>query len=171
MAAETGFMIDGTLYEVPSLDSFTMDDAQILYDYSGLTLEDFVPAEGQDPDEENAELSGKLRNPGFVRALMHVAYQRANPKVSPQRVKAMIGSASLIGALEHLADDEPEGDAVPPAVTTEHDGSSPRSSVGSNGSSGAASTPSSDAPDVLPVPTGTIRSVTSFTSDPASSAA
>ena len=44
MAAETesGFVIDGVVYEVPGLDTLTMDEAQVLYDYSGLGLEDFA---------------------------------------------------------------------------------------------------------------------------------
>ena len=32
MAAETGFIIDGTTYEIPSLDTLTMDEAQVLCD-------------------------------------------------------------------------------------------------------------------------------------------
>ena len=46
MAAETEtlkFKIGDQEYEIPLLDDFTMDEWQILYDYSGLVLEDFSP--------------------------------------------------------------------------------------------------------------------------------
>ena len=127
MAAETGFMIDGTLYEVPDLGSFTMDEIQVLYDYSSLTLEDFIEGENETADEAEArEL--KLRNPGFMRALMHVAYQRGNNKLPTGRVKQIIGSANVITALETLGELEVEDD-VPLGLTSEPNGSSLKSSL------------------------------------------
>lgn len=170
MAAETGFLIDGTLYEVPSFDTFTLDEAQILYDYAGLTLEEFVPAEdGPGEQERQADLDRKLKNPGFIRALMHVAYQRGNPKLSPQRVKALVGAANVFEALEKLAAEE--GDALPPASTTGPDGSSPTSSVASSESSGDGSPASSAAPVVPLPPTTTSASDTSSASPLETSAA
>lgn len=155
MAAETGFMIDGTLHEVPGLDTLNMDEAQVLYDYSGLSIEDFVePEDDAEKEEAQAELERKLRNPGFLRALMHIAYQRANPKLSGQRVKQAVGGAQLIGALEHLAADTEGDDAGPPASTTTPEPSSPANSAGSNASSGPASTKSSDR-RVVPLATTT----------------
>ena len=56
MAAETEtlkFKIGEQEYEIPLLDDFTMDEWQILYDYSGLVLEDFSPE--IDCAEENIE--------------------------------------------------------------------------------------------------------------------
>jgi hypothetical protein len=163
VAAETGFMIDGTLYEVPGLDTLTMDEAQVLYDYSGLTLEDFIPEDPARPDEQSDDLRAKLKNPGFLRALMHIAYQRGNPSLSGVKVKTLIGSASMIGAVEHLQESG-EDDALPPASTTEPDGSSPRSSVVSSVSSGGGSSDGSDVPAVPPEATTTMRSDTSSTS-------
>jgi hypothetical protein len=145
VAAETGFTIDGEIYEVPSIDSLTMDEAQVLYDYSGLTIEDFSLGLSDDGDVESEELQAKMRNPGFMRALLHVAYQRAHPKQNPARVKALIGSANIIATFEKLAEPEDEGDdALPPASTTEHEQSSERSSVDSNKTSGTDSASSSD---------------------------
>jgi hypothetical protein len=134
VAAEPGFIIDGRRYDIPSIDTFTIDEAQILYDYSGLTLEDFAAADDGDADE----LEPKFRNPGFLRTLLHVAYQRGNPKANPQRVRTLIGTANLIETLQQLAETVEE-DAGPPVSTTEPDGSSPTSSAGSSESSGTAS--------------------------------
>ena len=72
---ESGFVIDGVVYEVPGLDTLTMDEAQVLYDYSGLGLEDF--AQSADETEEETKARERLfRNPGLMRALMHIAYKR-----------------------------------------------------------------------------------------------
>ncbi len=168
MAAETGFKIDGSLLEAPSIDTFTMDEAQVLYDYSGLTLEDFARPPDTSEEEFEELIRPKIKNPGFVRALMHIAYQRANPKQNPSRVKALIGQANMIGALEHLGatDDDQEGDdGHPPASTTELEPSSLRSSVVSNGTSGDDSQRSSDEQADRLENTGTPESDTSSTSD------
>lgn len=155
MAAETGFMIDGSLYEMPSLDTFTMEEAQILYDYSGLGLEDFAL------EDDDDEFAVKLKNPGFLRALMHIAYRRGNPKQPDGKVRKLIGAVNLIEAHAHLAGGE--DDADPPVLTPEPDGQSLRSSGEQNATSGAASPTASDGQDSPPVLTGTTRSGTSFT--------
>ena len=67
MAAETnesGFLIDDKLYPVPSVFSLTNDEAQILWDYSGLTIQDFLD---EDADERQFD------HPGVMTTLMHVA--------------------------------------------------------------------------------------------------
>lgn len=143
MAAETGFLIDETFYELPSLDSFTMDEAQILYDYSGLTLEDFVDAD---------EADKKFKNPGLLRALMHVAYQRGNPRMNTSRVKTLVGAASLVSAMEQLAEGTvaAEDDAGPPVSTLEPAESSQTRPDDSSESSGNPS-PSDSAAPVAPL--------------------
>lgn len=143
MAAETGFTIDGQIYEVPSIDSLTMDEAQILYDYSGLTIEDFSLGLDEEGDEPSEELQAKLKNPGFMRALVHIAYQRAHPKQNPARVKALVGAANIIATFEQLGEPE-EADELPLAPTTEQEPSSGKSSVGSSKSSGSDSSTGSD---------------------------
>lgn len=173
MAAETGFMIDGTLHEVPAIDTFNMDEAQVLYDYSGISLEDFARPDDVSDEEFSEMMRPKMKNPGFVRALMHVAYQRANPRQNPARVKALIGQANMIGALERLGESESgeETDGLPPAPTTELEPSSPRNSVVSSGTSGGDSTTTSDEPDDQPATTTTPESGTSSTLDPERSVA
>ncbi len=56
MAADTHnlkFKIDDHEYEMPMLDDLDMDEWQILYDYTGLILDDFAPAADQAPVKEN----------------------------------------------------------------------------------------------------------------------
>ncbi len=143
MAAETGFMIDGNMYEVPDMGTFTMDEAQTLYDYSGLGLEDFASPEDES-DDDLRDRERKLRNPGFLRALMHIAYQRGNPAERPGKVKALIGAANIIAALENLAGDEPavEDDGLPPVLTIEPERSSRSGSIENDGSRSPSTGPS-----------------------------
>lgn len=117
----SGFDIDGTVYEVPTFDSFTLDEAQVLYDYSGLAIEDFVSA---DPDaseeEQEAHEQGiidKAKNPAFKRALLHIALQRGNPEMKAARVKEIVGKAKLLDVALGLADEEDEASPPDQAVT------------------------------------------------------
>lgn len=186
MAAETqnesGFLINDIRHEIPTLDTFTMDEAQVLYDYSGLAIEDFMslaplPKDADEETqeawaEERAELDGKLRNPGFLRALMHVAYQRANPNLSAAKVKTQIGTADLMtNFAEFLESGVDEDDADPPESTTKPEPSSPKSLVESNDPSGKSSEPSSEEQGGQAEPTTTGDSDTSLASALTSSAA
>lgn len=175
MAAETGFDIDGTLYEVPSLDSFDLDELQVLYDYCGLTIEDFVTPPDENDDDARAR-ERQFKNPGLIRALMHVAYQRGNPKTRPATIKDLIGKANALNVLAALAEDMPveeEDGQVPLESTSEPDESSQSdshantpSSEKKSVSSGAGSTNGSDPPDNAPKPIGRSRSVTSSLGSP-----
>lgn len=171
MAAEIkGFTIDGELCEFAQVFSFALDEAQVLYDNTGLTIEDFLPFADEDEDKDTL-LDEKLKNPGFVRTLMHVAYQRKHPGMPAHKVKALIGKQSLVTALQELAGAAAEeDDALPPESTTEQEPSSPRSSVEKNESSGNGSPTSSDGQVVPLTPTTTIGSGISSTPSPASSA-
>ena len=134
--ADAGFLIDGTQYDVPSLDSLNMDEAQILYDTSGLVLEDF--AVDEDDPEATGKLQKNLRNPGFIRALMIIAYLRGNGGVSRAKAEAIIGSSNLVSAIEAFVSSVGSDDG-PPAASGDDTSSSP------NGSSGSASESDSDA--------------------------
>jgi hypothetical protein len=169
---ETGFRIDGKLHELPTIDSLNMDEAQILYDYSGLAIQDFAPPEGVTDEEHQQTIAPLVKNPGFLRALMHIAYQRANPKMTTARVKQAIGTANIVEAMQELAPpDDREDDARPPESTTGPEPSSPTSSSGSSESSGTDS-PSTSEGQVVPLgPTTTGESDTSSESHPGSSVA
>lgn len=173
MAAETGFLIDGKHYPVPSIDTFTLDEAQWLYEYSGLTLEDFFT-------EDDASRNG--RNPGLIRALMHVAYQRGNPRLKPATVKDVVGSfnaaeaiaavyASLLADME-AADDVPlESTSEPSRPSSSSSLENERSTSSRGEKRGSGSPTRSGERVVTPLPTGASRSGTSATSGQGISAA
>jgi hypothetical protein len=160
---ETGFECEGRIYPVPTLDTFNMDEAQVLYDYSGLSIEDFAIDES-DP-EQVAELERKAKNPGFKRALMHIAYQRGNPSWPAGKVRDLAGSANLLSTTAALYSGG--GDAeVPPAPTTEPGEPLPSGPVELNESSGQSSGNGSDEQVDRPTPIGIGRSATSSPESP-----
>lgn len=168
MAAETdnGFLIDGKHYPMPGLDSLDMDERMVLYDYSGLTREDFLMGEDDDPDEFQREQTKRMRHPGLWKALLHVAYQRGNRDERPNRVKQIVGKVNINEATAHLFDVEEDDDSPPaPGGSTSDPSESSRNGSSENDSSekqtsessGDDSTNASDAPAAIPVPTGTTR--------------
>lgn len=172
MAAETddlGLLIDGERYPLPQIMSFDLDEAELLFDKSGLTLEDFITAE----DSEGLEkLLGHYRNPHVIRVLAHVAYRRKNRDAKPAQIESLIGktnAADIVASL--LQTIMEEVDESPPVSATEPEKSSPPSSVDKSESSGTLSSPSSDEQETIPEPTGTSESDTSSPSAPLSSVA
>lgn len=166
--AETGFEIGDETYPVPTLDSLNMDEAQVLYDYSSLVVEDFLPPRPDLTEDEKGEIEAalgqKMRNPGLLRALMHIAYQRGNPGQKPAKVKELIGKANMTEALLSLASlDDTEDDSLPPAQTPEPERQSPSGSGGSNTNSGAGSENASAQPEETLDGIGATRSGTSPT--------
>jgi hypothetical protein len=109
--------------------------------------------------------------------MLHVAYQRGNPKMPVGRVRDLVGKANWLDPFTTM--DEPaESDEIPPALTSEADGSSPRSSLENDGSpesgsenSGTSSANGGDEPADTPATTGQSRSDTLPISPPVSSAA
>ena len=163
---EPVFVFDGQRLPIPDLETFTLAESVILYDNTGMTLEDFMPDEELSEEAANAERESKGRHPGFLLTLLHVAYQRAHPKFSVQKVRALIGSANLIEVIEAI-EGIPEDDAVPPSVesTSAPTASSRNASDDSSATSGNGSTNASDAPADGPPATGVLRSVMLPTSD------
>lgn len=124
------FLIDDREYEVPDLDSFTMGEAVVLYDYSGLSVDEVID---------------HPKHPGVISAFMHIAYQRGNPAASKASVRELVESCSLVEALSKLAGDEPN---PPEQRKIEEQPSLPPSSSSSDKSSGPGSDNNSDVPDV-----------------------
>jgi hypothetical protein len=178
VAAETGFLIDGTIYEVPALDSFTLDEEQVLYDWCQLVQEDFMSLEGETDEEYEERRAGLMRRPGFWAAWMQIAYQRANPKMKPEQVRQLIGTVNRQDALSTLGEPEEEESEVPLALTSEPNASSENGSLDNDNStkpspesSGTDATTDSDEADADPATTGRTRSDTSSTSPPLTSVA
>lgn len=155
---EARFLIDGREYDIPGLETFDMDEAMILYDYAGLTIEDFAADDEDDDEADVEERARKLKHPGLIRTLLHVAYQRGNPTLAKAKVGREIGKVNLFEILAALAT---EDDAGPPAETQSSTPSSNGSSDTSEQSSGLVSPTSSDEPDDGPPTTGTGVSDTS----------
>lgn len=152
MAAETDntvkFDLDGTLYDFPDVLDLDIDEWVVVYEYSGLVLEDFAPLENA---EAEADRVHKLRHPGFMKAMAHIGYQRAHPKKTKATIKDLIGSVKMLPLLESMSPQESED---PPTSASEPQKSSERSPGDSNASLSLASPLSSETPEDLPVPIG-----------------
>jgi hypothetical protein len=146
------FKIDDVEYEMPMLDDLDMDEWQILYDYTGLILDDFAPQEDEDAERDRQR---RTSQPGFTRAMLHIGYRRAHPELKPDAIKQVTGEAKLIHVLEALNESTPEEDETPLASTTEPEPSSKRRPVDSKETTSPPSPKSSDPQDAQPVPTGT----------------
>lgn len=112
------FEINGTGYEIALPSTFDMDEAQVFYDYTGFVVEEiWLKDLGWD------ELGGR---PGFLNALLHISYQRGNPELSSDDIKASIGKLNRIemfgSLLNAILPDEPaeseEGKDPEPALTS-----------------------------------------------------
>lgn len=164
MAAETGFDINGTVYEVPTLDSLDNDECVILYEYSGLVQEDFIPLADETEEETQERNQAQMKHPGFWKALMHIAYRRQHRELTDKKVKELVGKVNRMEALAALGSDVEEADDSPPVLTSEPPESSQSDSLENDSlnvkpsvNGGDGSTNGSDALAVTPVPTGTIR--------------
>ena len=95
-----GFEIDGEAYEIPALDTFTLDECEILWDVANMTQEDFEPADPTWPDEKrlaHAEaILEKIANPRFKRAIAEVAYRRKHPEVADELRSSVVGGANML---------------------------------------------------------------------------
>lgn len=169
---EAGFRIDGRVYEIPTLDTLDLDEQEIFWDLTQMGVEDFVPPSIDEPDEVlaeyRAEMSRRVKNPRFLRALVHIAYRRGNRELPEAAIVAVVGSVNYSGVFVDFIAASRGDDAGPPVAesTSELDESSPRSSVDSNANGGTDTSSGSDEPDATPSPTGTGRSGTSRTSGP-----
>jgi hypothetical protein len=158
-----GFTIEGKVYASVPMQEWDMDESQILYDYTGLGLEDFAIDPDLPPSDQYEEILRYLKNPGFVRTLLHIAYRRGNPNLKPDRIRQAVGAVNAMQAISEFINDVGDNDdAGPPALMTELEKPSENGSVESNESSGNGSTTASDAQEDQPVTTGTGRSDTSF---------
>lgn len=109
---ESGFLIDGTLHEVPGIDTLKVGERMVLHDYSGLVQEDFVRLEDETDEEFDQRHDGYVKRPGFIPALMHIAYARANPRLKRARVAEIIENTNYLEAVETLLEDEPDSEEV-----------------------------------------------------------
>jgi len=139
------FRIGDEEYEIPPIDDFDMDEWEIVYDYSGLVLDDFAPVE--DEAQEQAR-QRRTAQPAFMRALLHIGYRRTHPDTAVTEVKKITGAAKLARIFE-------VGDDVDPPDRRTAQESVLESSPSDNESEFSGSETSSDEPESLPETTGT----------------
>lgn len=144
-----GFEIDGRDYPIPSVFQLTMGEAQVLFDYSGYTLEDFVPPIPGEPEDKRI---AQMRNPAFKRAMVHIAYQRGNPGVSRDEIGRLVDGVQMLDMTAAMyGTDEPDPTPVSP---NEQPTSSENGRQLTNGSSGRPSSITSALPDGIRAPIG-----------------
>lgn len=152
-----GFEIGEERYEIPDFGSLTLDEAEIMYDISGVIQEQLAPLHPESSDDE--KLAHELQsirligNPRFKRALAHIAYRRRHPDADFDHISFVVGGANAMDVtLEFL-----RGDPDPPAQSSPKQLASKRSTSdpSSSGDSGTASGSDSSAQVVPLSPTGT----------------
>ncbi len=131
MADELIFVIDGSEYPCPDIASFNMGERRVMFDLSGIVEEDFAQGDEETDDEKDARVGKLTRHPGFVEALMHIAYARGNPELKRSKVQAVIDNTNYLEAIEKWADNEAGDEANPASEPTNKPNESSLSSVGS----------------------------------------
>lgn len=161
---ESGFLIDDERYEIPRLDTITLDEERVLYLYADTVLQDFGPAHFDATEEERIAYEllqlRKIRNPDFKRALAHIAYRRKHPKITDAEVEEAIGKVNALEvdiALLRGDDDSPPA----PSSQNEPPSKSVTSARLSPSSSGRTTESDSDPADENHAATGTTESDTS----------
>ncbi len=157
MAAETNdsrrnFTAGGETYEYPDPFDLDIDEWVIIYDETGLILEDFAPFDDKKREETRLQ---QLRNPALIKALAICGLLRAKPDLDIDAARDLAGDMKMLAVLESLAagdDDADDPTQESPTTTSE---SSPTRPDDTNGSTSADSPKSSDEPAEEPAATGT----------------
>lgn len=165
---EKGFEIDGKMYPIPTLDSFDIAEARLLWESCGMALEDFATPD-EETEEEREERLRRYRHPGFIAALVEVAYARGNPDLRASAVHERCLKLNMLDAMEDMIQSVREGapDDVPLEPTKPRSESSKDSESSKNDSSGPGSMSGSDAQEDSHAPTGTGLSMPSVPESPA----
>ncbi len=120
------FVIDGTEYAIPGIDSFTIDECGIFHEWTHVHIE---------------EIEATPVNSMMIAAFMQIAYMRGNPGMAPGIARKMIGQSNLVEAMGVFALDQEE-DARPPELpkSEPEPSGSPPNSESSPSISGVGST-------------------------------
>lgn len=165
-AEESGLVVAGEPLAVDLVDVMSkldVDEAQVLYDISGVVQEDFVPP---DPRASKAEqraheehVSKTIRNPAFKRAVTCIAFMRKHPDAELSTVLELVGKVRQIDVSLALAG----GDDDPPEMSSPSEQEKPKPSDEHSRSedSGTSLMNGSDPPAETPEAIGTTESGTS----------
>jgi hypothetical protein len=173
---ESGFVIDGASYAVPTLDTITLDEERVLFTYADVVVQDFLPPH---PDWKEhvvlayrARQEAKFRDPAFKRALAHIAYRRAHREVSDAEIQEALGTLNALEVdLAVLKAGEEEADPPKPTSPNEHETTNEQSEHENSGDSGTRTETSSETPEETLDSSGTSESDTSSPLSPASASA
>jgi len=165
-ADEPGLVIAGESLEVDLVEVMSkldVNEAQVLYDISGVVQEDFVPPSPEAPKAEQRaheeHVSKTIRNPAFKRAVTCIAFMRKHPDAELATVLELVGKVRQIDVSLALAG----GDESPPEMSSpsEPEKLKPSDEHSRSEVSGTPSTNGSDLPVENPEVTGTSESDTS----------
>jgi hypothetical protein len=117
------FKVNGKEIDLPDMGTFSIDEAIVLYEYSGMTLDQAEEIEGL--------------HPGIIGGLVHIAIARAEPERKAKEIEKAVRAMNLLDLLTSIPDEE-EGEKEDLAPGSE------TSSSSSAKSSGPDSVPSSD---------------------------
>lgn len=126
---ESGFLIDGAIYELPSIVGLTNRENRIYYKATGLLVEwSWVSL-------QTGEITfyDLMQNEGFLPAMAQIAYIREHPEADDAEVASMIDGLNRFELFSSLVDSTigTEGeDAVPLEDTTNIPRESSKSSSG-----------------------------------------
>jgi hypothetical protein len=119
------FRVNGKDLDLPDYGTFSIDEAIVLYEYSGMTLDQAEEIEGL--------------HPGIIGGLVHIAIARMEPERKAKEIEKAVRAMNLLDLLTSIPDKEDEDgekeDLAPGSET---------SSSSSDVSSGASSEKSSD---------------------------
>jgi hypothetical protein len=93
----------GEEYDYVEFGTLTIDEALVLHEYSGLTLD---------------EVGDAGFHPGLIGALIHISVARGNPDIRQQDLRKLVGKlrmADLEQVFEDVAVEDEADDARPPA--------------------------------------------------------
>lgn len=165
-----GFEIDGTHYEIPSLNTLTLDEEEILYRYADCVVQDFVPAHPDWDDQTTAAhnflLNQRVRNPRLKGTLAYLAYRRKNTDVTEEEGMQIVSQVNAL-ALD-VAMLSPEDDESPPAQSSQSEPSHSNGHIEPTSlmASGSHIAESLGEAAWTHRPIGTIESVTSYPLSP-----
>jgi hypothetical protein len=140
--------IDGIEYDFPRVDTLTLDEAQTLYEHSGLTLDAI------------GELPENTFHPGFIKGMLYIAVHRARPELKRVELDERLGTLKL-SEMGEVFTEEPD-DASPP----EQENEEPPERSGETGDDGSEISPEPASPDSSGEPVSVVTSA----SDPLISA-
>ena len=102
--------------------TLTLDEAIVLYEVSGLTL------------DQVGELPDGAFNPGFIKAMLYIAIQRAEPQTKRKEIEEVLGKIQLAEMDQVFVAEE---DVADPPIEPQTGNVEPPGSSGESGTAGS----------------------------------